>query len=115
MPQQHSPSAAPMTILIAELILGAVASPPPDQDDDRRGSTPPAVATSARDQDDEVARPLGPAQANRPDADRDESGVQPNSTIVITARRLDTTRTQIAAGLGATVYSLSNETIEQGF
>ena len=112
MPQQRSPSAASMTILIAAFILGAVASPPPDQDDGRQRSTPLADATPAPDQDDEVVKPAGPAQANRPDANHDEAGVQPSSTIVITARRLDTARTQIDAGLGATVYSLTNETIE---
>lgn len=44
--------------------------------------------------------------------DGDSERAQPNSTIVVTAKRLDAARTQIDAGLGATVYSLNNDTIE---
>jgi hypothetical protein len=44
----------------------------------------------------------------------EESGLQPKSTIVITAHRLDAARTQIDAERGATVYSLTNETIRTG-
>src|SRR5207247_3418823 len=39
-------------------------------------------------------------------------GAKPASAIVVTARRLDAARTRIDEGLGATVYSLNNETIE---
>lgn len=51
----------------------------------------------------------------RPDADQDkdeENHATPSGTIVITARRLDAARTSIDQGLGATVYELHNETIE---
>lgn len=63
-----------------------------------------------RDKDDEA----GPAKATVPDADdeNDAERAQPQSEIVVTARRLDAARTRIDEGLGATVYSLNNETIE---
>lgn len=50
-----------------------------------------------------------PPTAN--DDDEDE-GAQPSSPIVVTAKRLDAARTEIAADLGATAYSLDNDTIE---
>lgn len=80
-----------MTALISALLL-AVAAPPPPDDDDKPQSARPSV--SATDEDEEEGR------------------LQPNSTIVVTAHRLDAARTQIDAGLGATVYSLTNDTIE---
>jgi outer membrane cobalamin receptor len=48
------------------------------------------------------------------DADDDDEGgrVDPNSPIVVTARRLDAARTRVEASLGATVYSLTNEAVE---
>ena len=83
-----------MTVLIAALLLSAAVSPPPDDDDDKPQSARPSV---------------GPPKTGK---DEEEGGVRPNSTIVIAARRLDAARTQIDAGLGATVYSLTNDTIE---
>jgi len=100
-----------MTIMIAALILGTVASPPPDEDAERSKPTAPSLAAPAPNEDDDKAKTAGPAQS-RADKDEEEGGVQPDSPIVVTARRLDTARTQIDAGLGATVYSLTNETIE---
>lgn len=47
------------------------------------------------------------------DADEeDEENAAPATAIVVSARRLDTARTGIDAGLGATTYELHNETIE---
>lgn len=84
-----------MTVVLAALLFGAVASPPPDDDDDK------------------AARARPSATAPKPDVDVEQEGRgQPNSTIVVTAHRLDVARTQIDAGLGATIYSLSNEAIE---
>jgi hypothetical protein len=83
-----------MTALFVALLLSAAVSPPPDDDDKPRSGR-------------------SSASAPRPDEDDEEEGrVQPNSTIVVTAHRLDAARTRIDAGLGATVYSLTNDTIE---
>lgn len=113
-PVERLPNASRMTILIAALMLGAVASPPPEDDDQRAMPKPPPLASPAQDEDDEKPEAaLGSqSQAHEADEDDGEGRVQSSSTIVITARRLDTARTQIDAGLGATVYSLTNEAIE---
>ncbi|MEO8547810.1 MAG: TonB-dependent receptor [Sphingomicrobium sp.] len=112
-PIERLPKADGMTFMIAVLILGAVASPPPDEDQERSKPIAPALAIDAPGQDDERARAAGPAQSQATaDADEEEEGVRPDDAIVVTARRLDTARTQTDAGLGATVYSLTNETIE---
>lgn len=83
-----------MTMLFAALLLSAAVSPPPD-DDDKPRTTRPSASVPKPDEDDE-----------------EEGRVQPASTIVVTAQRLDAARTRIDAGLGATVYSLTNDTIE---
>jgi len=120
-----------MTIFVAALLLSAAVSPPPDDDEDRPQSARPSVGApkpdddEARpiqrrpmlpaDTDDDEPKPGAKAQAPSHEADEDdeeEGRVQPTSTIVVTAHRLDTARTQIDAGLGATVYSLTNDTIE---
>ncbi|MEO7825534.1 MAG: TonB-dependent receptor [Allosphingosinicella sp.] len=44
--------------------------------------------------------------------EEEEGRVQPASAIVVTARRLDAARTRIDAALGATVYTLTNEAVE---
>src|SRR5690349_11286948 len=119
-----------MPVLIVALLLSA-ALPPPD-DDDTSTRVGPSVSARKPD-DDEVkqarqqAQPVSTddeeekrrtgaiSQASSKEADEDdeeEGRVQPTSTIVVTARRLDTARTEIDAGLGATVYSLTNDTIE---
>ena len=85
-----------MTLLITALLLSASSSPPPDDDDDKQKAEATSQTTS-RDADEH---------------DDEEGRAEPTSTIVVTARRLDTARTQIDAGLGATVYSLTNDTIE---
>jgi hypothetical protein len=122
-----------MPVIIAALLLGAVAVPPPDRDDEAAEPrhakiTPPsrvdddakakpnarAPAKQQRDDNDDKPTTAGPSQPSAPDGDQDEAEdrVQPNSAIVVTARRLDEARTQIDAALGSTVYSLTNETVE---
>ena len=121
-----------MTVLIAALFLSAAASPPPDDDDDKPQSVRPSISAPKADEDEaKTARPKATPPAVDADDDRPKAGttsqtaphdadddddqegrVQPSTSIVITARRLDTARTQIDAGLGATVYSLTNDTIE---
>lgn len=120
-----------MPLLVAAFLVGALASPPPDDDDKARSArsavtapkpnkdevrtnTSPRSAPAA-DRDDDDKPNAAPTATNEQTADQDderEGGAQPNSSIVITARRLDAARTQIDAGLGATVYSLTNDTIE---
>src|SRR5947209_15500141 len=103
-----------MTVLIAALLLSAAASPPTN-DDDKPQSARPSIATPKADEDDEQPKAGTTSQPASHDADDDddhEGRGQPSTTIVVTARRLDTARTQIDAGLGATVYSLTNDTIE---
>jgi outer membrane cobalamin receptor len=102
-----------MIVAIMASMLGAFVPPPGGADGQgTRSTTAPAHATHDPDEDHDRAStarvPAGPSE----DEDEQEDRVQPSSTIVVTARRLDTARTQIAAGLGATVYSLTNETIE---
>jgi outer membrane cobalamin receptor len=102
-----------MTVLIAALLLSAAVSPPPNDDEDKPHGARPSIATPNADADDEKPKAGTTPQPASHDADDDqEGGLQPNTTIVVTAHRLDTARTQIDAGLGATVYSLTNDTIE---
>ncbi len=44
--------------------------------------------------------------------DDDSEGVRPVTEVIVTARRLDTARSDIEPALGASVYSLTNDTIE---
>ncbi len=103
-----------MPVLIAAFLLGAVVSPPPDDDDDKRSSGRPAAAT-AKSADD-VQGEVGPSTVRKTEAggdDDDEEGRgQRSSTIVVTAHKLDTARSHIDAALGASIYSLTNDTIE---
>lgn len=99
-----------MTIFVAALLLSAAVSPPPDDDDDKPQSVRPTI--SAPKPDDNEVKPIRPDATPPADADEDENRVSPASTIVVTAHRLDAARTQIDTGLGATVYSLTNDTIE---
>src|SRR6266478_4571631 len=116
-----------MSIFLAAFLLGAVASPPPDDDDDKAPSTRPAASSTKRDADDlkpgltpptspddkpKAGATSHPASHGTGEDDEEEGLAQPSSAIVVTAHRLDTARTQIDAGLGATVYSLTNDTIE---
>src|SRR5438874_760142 len=84
-----------MIVFVVASLLGSVASPPPS------------------DHDEKAEHPQPSATASQPGNDEDEEDrVQPNSAITVTARRLDAARTSIDQGLGATVYELHNETVE---
>lgn len=120
-----------MPLIVASFLLGVIAAPPSNVDDDEAGSARPSAA--ALKEDDEVAAKVRPSRqaAAQPDPDdekpkvgsearteqnrdddEEEGRAQPSSRIVVTAHRLDAARTQIDAGLGATVYLLTNDTIE---
>lgn len=97
--------------MLIALMLGAAAVPPPD--DDQKVVSAPVVAAPGPDKED--GNPEATAKSHSPAQETDyneEAGAPPSGTIVVTARRLDAARTQIDAGLGATVYSLTNDTIE---
>src|SRR5690348_11704690 len=100
-------------MLVSALMLGAVVAGPPAQTDNQ--STKGRIALSVPPRDDDDHAKTGEegtgAENQAPDQDEDEKGKQ-SGTIVVTARRLDAARTSIDAGLGATVYELHNETIE---
>jgi len=83
-----------MLLLLAAALLDVSAAPPSDDDD--RPRTDASRRHGDRDEDDE------------------EEGrrVDESNPIVVTARRLDAARTRVDAGLGATVYTLSNDAIE---
>lgn len=88
-----------LTLLAATLISARAAAAP----NAGAGDLPaPASADEADEQ------PAAPQAADDDEADRP----RPETTIIVTARRLDAARTRIDAGLGATVYSLNNDTIE---
>ena len=74
----------------------------------------PTRSATAEPGEDHKPRTSSSAQHPQHEADEDEEEgrSQPSGTIVITARKLDAARTQIDAGLGASVYSLTNDTIE---
>lgn len=80
----------------AFLFLATSAAIPPQPDDD---DTPPAKSVGQK-----------PKQST--DSDDDEGKAQPATKVVITGRKLDVARTQINPELGATVYSLGNDAIE---
>src|SRR3954466_9025360 len=87
-----------MLLLIPSILLGTSSASAPDRNDDRHVAGEKHGTPKSADADEE---------------DEEEEGrVDPNSPIVITARRLDAARTRIDASLGATVYSLTNETVE---
>jgi hypothetical protein len=85
-------------LAIVAFAAAAAVTPPHDDDDERRRPAPSAAAAPARGDDE--------------DEEAEEGRVDPDSPIVVTARRLDAARTRIDAGLGATVYSLTNEGVE---
>lgn len=101
--------------IVAAFLLGGFSPPPDEHDDDH--ARPPAVQTAGSvaksDAEDEKAQPLPSRRADRDSDDDEEEGrTRPDSTIIVSAHRLDAARTQIDASLGATVYSLTNEAIE---
>lgn len=106
------------------LIAAALVSAGPLSDSIASQPTAPSVRSdrSAKEIDgpaahqdtDEGEKPMNASskstKAGAGDEDEDEG--QQVGTIVVTARRLDAARTSIDQGLGATVYELHNETIE---
>jgi outer membrane cobalamin receptor len=64
------------------------------------------AATAQRDDDD---RPRVAAPSVAPDDDDEKA---PDTAIIVTARRLDVARESVEPALGATRYSLTNDTIE---
>ena len=106
-----------MTIMFTALLLAAVAPPRPEDSDICEPLKRPALARSVKEgADGELTKAVGAQsqahERDEGDGDDEEGPIQPDSPIVITAHKLDSARTKIDAGLGATVYSLSNETIE---
>lgn len=100
-----------MSILIAALLLGDAARTQIDDDDRARSASPAATESKTGGDYKERAAPR-PVSAEPDEDDVEEGRTQAGSTITIRARRLDAARTQIDAGLGATVYSLTNDVIE---
>ena len=88
--QPTAPSVS--TDLRAKAIGGTSARRDEDEDEKPKSTTSKIAKTGAADEDDDEGEQVG--------------------AIVITARRLDAARTSIDEGLGATVYNLHNETIE---
>ncbi|NUQ19118.1 MAG: TonB-dependent receptor [Sphingomonas sp.] len=80
-------------MFVVAFVFANLLAPPPPDDDDGKPKAAASVPTRDEDQDDE---------------DR----AQPSSSIVITAHRLDTARSSVDTALGATVYSVTNDTIE---
>jgi hypothetical protein len=99
------------------LLLALVASAPAaaqsanthDRGNDR--DAPKAAPEQDRDRLDADAQDRQGDKDQDADQD-DEDNAVPVTAIVVSARRLDTARTAIDAGLGATTYELHNETIE---
>src|SRR3954469_24898637 len=102
------------------LLLGGLGSPPPPRDVAGKTFAAPAAPAPAGHDDDRRARLRSAARPQREqadvekdeDQDDEEVRAQPSSAIVVTGHQLDAARTGIDAALGATVYSLTNETVE---
>ena len=77
------------------LVLAASAAPPAQDEDDTQPKTAGQKSSAPADSDDD-----------------DEGKAQPATNVVITGRKLDVARTQINPELGATVYSLGNDAID---
>jgi hypothetical protein len=69
-------------------------------------------APSPQDGDYSPAKTSGGNAAQPSDEDEDQGKAEPNTTVVITGRKLDVARTQINPELGSTVYSLGNDAID---
>ncbi|MBV9883135.1 MAG: TonB-dependent receptor [Sphingomonadaceae bacterium] len=86
-----------MLLLLASATL---LTPPDDRDNDRESRPAEARHAPARhDADDE-------------EEGEDEERAQPQSEITVRGRRLDAARTNVDEALGASIYALSNEAIE---
>lgn len=104
-----------MLPLLISVLATTIAGASPDMDDNKAATAAAAPAPDPDDRDQAAhSRRSQGAAADKDDGDEDddEGRAQPNSAIVVTARRLDAARTQINAGLGSTIYSLTNDTIE---
>lgn len=104
-----------MPLIFAVLLFTAAMTLPPGHDGNapRSERTAPTVAGPADDSEKPPAASPSGLQPDGGDQDDEAEGhSQPASSIVVTARRLDTARTEIDSALGSTVYSLTNETIE---
>ena len=122
-------------ILLLAAALAVAPTVPPDDDDDRPKRH--AVKPVQREQDDEHTADEPPASTvslptqkpqssaaqiqpvaaqpeknDRAEADDDEEHRAPSTEIVVTARRLDAARAAIEPALGASTYTLSNDTVE---
>lgn len=116
-----------MPLVIAALLLGAAASPPVADAKSPTSSRPRLTAPALGDDDAKPqlfrgsdkreerkpgAAALPQARAAAAEDEEEEGRAQSNSRILVTARRLDVARTRIDLGLGASVYSLTNDAIE---
>lgn len=104
-----------MSLLIAALLISSASNPPPEDDDKPRAAASSKEVPPAIDDDDEQAKAAPSSKQVPPSSDEDddaEGGTQAKSAIVVTARRLDAARSEIDAALGSSVYSLTNDTIE---
>ena len=89
-----------MLILLASAALLLT----PADDDDNAGDAAPARAgetAGPRDRDDDEA-----------EEDEERDRAQPRSEITVRGHRLDAARTNVDEALGASIYALSNEAIE---
>ncbi len=80
-----------------------------DPGDDR--NAPKAAPQQDRDRADAEA-PDSAGEQDRDTEDDENDTAAPVTAIVVSAHALDAARTQIDAGLGSSVYALTNETIE---
>lgn len=98
--------------MITALVL-ATATPRPTEKDEKAQPVRPHATAPSPDRDEQSAEPEPRRQAQkRTEEQEEEERAAPTTEIVVTARRLDVARTGIDVGLGATVYELHNETIE---
>lgn len=120
-----------MPMMLVALLFAVAASTPPNEDYDRPRSAPPVTDPKPQAPEDQAAprseagalpvdeddgRKAGtsstPSKPKGADEDEDEGNAQPATTVVVTGRKLDVARTQINPALGATVYSLGNDAID---
>ena len=97
------------------LLISVSAPPLPHDSDDRPRPTATAPIPPPGDRDDDDAAKAKPgSKARDPDGDDDDDDgkAQPATAVVINGRKLDAARTQINPELGATVYSLGNDAID---
>lgn len=93
--------AVPLIGLAALIGSAPLLAAPPDREDRLSGASAAGKPATL------VDRP-----ASSRDSDDDDERQGPDSAIVVTARRMDAARTRIDETLGATVYTLTNDTIE---